>query len=768
MTKKTGLLLAFISLMFIKTFAQTGSVRGFVYDKATGEPMPFASVFIKATSLGSFSDVNGFYSIVKIQPGKHIVAVTTLGYDTTFAEVEVVADEIVNKKLILAKRNVELKTVEISAEKEKKKTEVKIAVETVTPQEIKQLPSIGSEADIVQYMQVVPGVVSSGDQGGQLYIRGGTPVQNKVLLDGMIIYNPFHSIGLFSVFDTDIMKNTEVYTAGFGAQYGGRISSVMDISTRDGNKKRLSGKVSTGTFLSKLMLEGPIKKAKNDDDGTASFIISVKNSYLDQTSKSIYKYASDNGLPYSFNDIYGKIVLNSASGSKANFFGFNFQDRVNYKGIAKYEWNSSGGGANFVLVPGTSKALMRGNIAFSSYNISLTEAEQKPRSSLVNGFNMGFNWLYFLNNDEINYGIEILGFKTDFQFFNVANRQINQTENTTEIGLFFRYKKIIKRLIIDPSFRFQYYASLSEFSPEPRLGLKYNLSDKVRLKAAGGLYGQNLIAANSDRDVVNYFYGFLSSPDDLPTKFDGKDIKKKLQQARHVVVGVEYDLFKNLDVNIEGYIKDFNQLSNINRDKIYDDVANNNGQPDSLKKSFIIEKGLTKGVDIVFKYEYRRFYAWVVYSLGFSTRNTGTYVYAPHFDRRHNVNLIASYKLGKKVDWEIDARWNFGSGFPFTQNQGVYPYLDFQNGGLSTDYTGSNGDLGLVYGPLNNSRLPTYHRLDVSIKKNFYVGKNSKLEVVASLVNAYNRTNVFYIERITNKQINQLPWLPSIGASLTF
>ena len=261
----------------------------------------------------------------------------------------------------------ELKQVEVSAERQTKKTEVKIAVESVTPQEIKSLPSLGAEGDLVQYMQVVPGVVSSGDQGGQLYIRGGTPVQNKVLLDGMVIYNPFHSIGLFSVFDTDILKNTDVYTAGFGAQYGGRISSVMDITTRDGNKKRIGGKVSAGTFLSKVLLEGPIKKAKDENDGTASFILSVKNSYLDQTSKSIYKYASDDGLPYSFNDIYGKVVVNSASGSKVSFFGFNFQDKVNYSKVAKYDWSSSGGGMNFVLVPGASKVLLRGNLAFSNY-----------------------------------------------------------------------------------------------------------------------------------------------------------------------------------------------------------------------------------------------------------------------------------------------------------------------------------------------------------------------------------------------------------------
>jgi len=767
MTIKRFFLAAFCMLAVSLANAQTATIKGFVYASENGEPIPFASVFLKGTTFASFTDINGYYSMVKVPPGKYRVMATTLGYDTAFADVELIADEMENRKLVMKKKNVELKQVEVSAERQTKKTEVKIAVESVTPQEIKSLPSLGAEGDLVQYMQVVPGVVSSGDQGGQLYIRGGTPVQNKVLLDGMVIYNPFHSIGLFSVFDTDILKNTDVYTAGFGAQYGGRISSVMDITTRDGNKKRIGGKVSTGTFLSKVLLEGPIKKAKDENDGTASFILSVKNSYLDQTSKSIYKYASDDGLPYSFNDIYGKVVINSASGSKVSFFGFNFLDKVNYSKVAKYDWSSSGGGMNFVLVPGASKVLLRGNLAFSSYKIKLTEAEENPRSSLVNGFNMGFNWLYFLNNDEINYGIEVQGFKTDFEYFNYAKRQINQTENTTEIGIFFRYKKIINKLIIDPSVRLQYYASISEFSPEPRLGLKYNLSDNIRLKAAGGLYAQNLIAANSDRDVVNFFYGFLSAPDDLPSEFDGKSIKKKLQLARHAVVGIEYDINKYFDINIEGYIKDFNQLTNINRDKVYDDTANNFDKPDSVKKSFIIEKGFTQGVDVVLKYEYRRMYAWLVYSLGFSTRNTGNYEYAPHFDRRHNINIIGSYKLGKKLDWEVDARWNFGSGFPVTLNQGFYPYLNFQDG-LATDYTQDNGEMGVLYGPLNESRLPTYHRLDISIKKIFYLARHSELEVVASVVNVYNRKNVFYVDRIRHNVVNQLPIMPSLGASLTF
>ena len=149
-------------------------------------------------------------------------------------------------------------------EREEQKKQVNTGVIKLTTKSINRLPSIGGEPDIAQFLQVLPGVIFTGDQGGQLYIRGGAPIHNKVLLDGMTIYSPFHSIGFFSVFDTDIIKKADVYTGGFGAQYGGRISSIMDIKTRDGNKKRVTGKLSANSFSGKILVEGPILKSEKN------------------------------------------------------------------------------------------------------------------------------------------------------------------------------------------------------------------------------------------------------------------------------------------------------------------------------------------------------------------------------------------------------------------------------------------------------------------------------------------------------------------------
>ena len=303
--------------------------------------------------MGSASDVNGLYVISKIPPGQYTLMITYLGYDSLSMKVDVKADDIITQNLVLKKKSVTLEVVNISAERQEARTETQTSVNKVTPKEITKIPSIGGQPDLAQYLQVLPGVVFTGDQGGQLYIRGGSPIQNKVLLDGMIIYNPFHSIGLFSVFDTDILRNADVYTGGFGAEYGGRVSSIMDITTRDGNKKHIAGKFDVSTFGAKILVEGPLSKQKEPGGSSSSFILSAKNSYLEQSSKLFYKYVDEDGLPFNYLDLYGKLSFNFGNGSKISFYGFNFTDKVNqYKSIADFSWGSSGGGTNFVIIPG--------------------------------------------------------------------------------------------------------------------------------------------------------------------------------------------------------------------------------------------------------------------------------------------------------------------------------------------------------------------------------------------------------------------------------
>ena len=776
----TRLILTSLFLVLIGSvaFAQDdNSIKGFVYEESTGEPMMFTNVYLRGTTFGGATNENGYFNINRIPDGRYTLLITSVGYDTISETFNLSKGQSINRKYYMKETSQKLETVTITADKIEARTETKTSVITVTPKTITKIPSVGGQADFAQYLQVVPGVIFTGDQGGQLYIRGGSPIQNKVLLDGMVVYNPFHSIGLFSVFDTDIIRNADVYTGGFGAEYSGRISSIMDISTRDGNKKRLSGKLGANCFGAKVMIEGPLKKAKTPDDASISFILSAKNSYLEQSSKILYPYASKTGLPFNYQDFYGKVSLNAPNGSKVNLFGFSFNDQVNnYLSLSDFGWNSYGAGANFLVIPGKAPVMIEGNIAYSSYTSRMIETDSPDRYSNINGFNMGFDFSQFMGKNTLKYGIEMLGYTTDYQTYSIyGHNRIGSKLNSTEIGAYAKYKAVLGKFLLEPSVRLQFYASLSELSPEPRIALKYNATDRLRLKAAAGMYSQNFVAATSDRDVVNLFYGFLSGIDNLPETFNGNEIKSSLQKANHFILGGEFDLSRNATLNLEGYWKDFVQLTNINRNKLYPDTPENASIPDLMKKDFTKETGDAYGFDVSLKYEDQHWYLWAVYALGFVTRDYEKTVddgvemvqYAPHFDRRHNINVILTYTAGSKRQWEFSGRWNFGTGFPFTQVQGFYEYYSFQEG-INFDYTTTNGEMGVLYGELNQGRLPTYHRFDIDVKRKFFFTENINLEADFSLTNVYNRNNVFYVNLITSDIARQLPILPTFGLTFSF
>jgi len=367
----------------------------------------------------------------------------------------------------------------------------------------------------------------------------------------------------------------------------------------------------------------------------------------------------------------------------------------------------------------------------------------------------------------------MLGFATDFNYTNSANRLISQTQFTSEIAPFVTYKLNRNKWLFEPGFRLQYYASLSNTSPEPRLAIKFLANDKLRFKFAGGLYSQNLIAANSDRDVVNLFYGFLSGSDEIQDEFNGKALKQKIQKSQHIVIGAEIEPARHITLNVEAYYKNFSQLTNINRNKLFEDKPPYNDptslsfKPEYLRTDFIVESGDAEGLDFSLKYDYDKIYIWAVYSIAYVHKYDGIEHYVPHYDRRHNVNLLITRKFGKLDVWEVNARWNFGSGFPFTQTQGFYEALTFPNG-LQTDLTTENGELSILYGDYNAGRLSAYHRLDFGITRKIYLSETSVLEANLTVTNVYDRKNIFYVDRISNERVYQLPIMPSFGINWAF
>ena len=272
---------------------------------------------------------------------------------------------------------------------------------------------------------------------------------------------------------------------------------------------------------------------------------------------------------------------------------------------------------------------------------------------------------------------------------------------------------------------------------------------------------------------MNLFYGFLSGPDNLQDEFttpsgSERDVAHSLQTANHVVAGFEYDLTEFLNLNVEGYFKHFTQLTNTNRQKLFPDDAAHSDVPEVLRLDYIIESGFANGVDMVLKYEKRNSYLWLVYGLGNVDRWNGERWYDPVFDRRHNLNLVASQDFGANKEWQISARWALGSGLPFTQSQGYYQSPNV-NDGIYSDYMTQNaGQVSIYYADLNEGRLPSYHRLDMSVKRTFEDVMGGDLDFTAGVTNVYSRENVFYINRLTGQRKNQLPFLPSISLDWKF
>lgn len=774
-------------------WAQGTIIRGTVRN-VDGDPLVGATIFAPELKIGAYANEEGIFSLpIKMdRPPGGIgtipvdLIITYFGYDTAFEAVEVRYNRVLTLGVILNERIVLSDEVEILGRRtgEIDKTQVDIGVTEISAQEINLIPSLGAP-DLAQVLQVQPGVVFTGDQGGQLYIRGGTPIQNMVLMDNMIIYSPFHSIGLFSVFDTDYIRSVEVHSAAFPGQYGGRISSVIDIKTRNGSFDTFKGKVNINPFSSNVLAEGPLIKGKKPGSGL-SYMVSARNNYIDRTSPTLYPYVNDStSLPYNFLDLYGKLTVSDGV-NQANVFGFRQTDNVNFEFPANIGWDAVGGGANFQLLPSEAGAIISGTFAYSSYTTGLSsQSENFPRSSQIQGFNGTLQVGYIFNAvDEFKFGLSFLGFSTDYEFTNSFGFRTAQQASNTEAAIYATYKKVIQtkdaagrafeRAVIEPSVHVHYYNNQRAATFEPRLRAKLN-TDRVSLSVGTGMYSQNLMAAVSDRDVVNLFQGFLSAPEELAYNVR----PTTLQYAWHGLVGVEMALFENVTTNVEGWYKNFTQLTSINRDKIFEE------DPD-----FITETGEAMGLDFIVKYQSKNLYAYANYGLAKVTRtdrlNTEEpRTYPPVFDRRHTANFIAAWKKGRfdarsdanrpikpkfsESKWEFGVRWSLGSGFPFTQTQGYFEKLDFQDDGAQTDISTQNGQLGLILADqLNGGRLPYYHRMDLSAKRRWLFDNRILLEVNASAINVYNRRNIFYFDRVRFATVYQFPFVPSLGITAKY
>jgi hypothetical protein len=364
-----------------------------------------------------------------------------------------------------------------------------------------------------------------------------------------------------------------------------------------------------------------------------------------------------------------------------------------------------------------------------------------------------------------------LTLKTEYYYYSTDYNQTEQDNNSSEVAGYITFFGNYNRFLIKPGIRVTLYSALNKFAMEPRISAKFLVNEWFRIKLAGGIYTQNLISAVSDRDIINYFRGYLSAPVNVASTSDMDNSNYSLQEAWHVVLGTETELGKKFFMNLEAYYKGYPQLINYNRNKLMNEYDHPE-KPEILTRDFILETGSSLGIETTLDFKSDRFFFSLIYSLSRTERtfenSAGESVtYPPHFDRRHNLNIMGNWILSRDKSWELNLRWNLGSGFPFTPAKGYYESNSFDEHQVGNAMV-QNGTLDIYYGNYNAGRLPDYHRLDASLKKTFKLQGNYLIEAEINAINVYNRKNIYYVDRTTNEVVYQLPFLPGIRVSFTF
>ncbi|WP_448528779.1 TonB-dependent receptor [Raineya sp.] len=744
--KNTFIALSVLFFFVSPLFSQNKlTISGYVRDAATGEDLIGASVWEAKSKVGILTNAYGYYALeIPISNDTIILKASFVGYAEYTQKIFFTKSLTLNILLQTDQAQEQIEAIEVVGEDKFKDAveKTQMSVEKLDYKEIKTVPVIFGETDLIKVLQLKPGVQSGSEASAGLYVRGGGPDQNLVLLDEGLIYNAAHLFGFFSIFNSDAIKNVELYKGDFPAQYGGRLSSVLDIKMREGNKNRFSGTGGIGLISSRLTLEGPIQKGKS------SFIVSGRRTYFDIITRQINK--ANEGKP-NYNPIpdYYFYDLNL----KANY-EISEKDRIfvsGYFGRDVFKFTGNRGNFNFDFDWGNSSATVRWNHIFSPKLFLNTTAiysdyQYKIRNRFASFlFNIGSN-------------IKDYNFKTDFDYlhsekhhirfgaqaihhqFGVARIRFASDDNrvnfnsgstfeATEMGIYFNDDlKLNEKWRLNAGLRASgflqnrtFYAGL-----EPRTALRYKLNEQTSLKA-------------SFAQMYQYVHLLSNSGATLPTDiwYPSNEVVKP-QLSRQVATGVSH-LFRNNELlfTAEVYYKQMkNQID-------FRDGANL-FLNDNLNGEFVFGKGWSYGLELYLEKKAGKLTGWLGYTLSWTKRqfadssnnnapiNFGK-AFFPRYDRRHDIALVLMYKLNEK--WTFAFNWVFGNNNWVTIPQGRFGVQGVN---------GANFLLGNDFGERSNYQMPAYHRADLNIIRKFKP-KWGESDLTFSIYNLYNRRNAFVI-----------------------
>jgi outer membrane cobalamin receptor len=759
----SGLLLSFVATV---SYAQNITISGYVSEKKSGERLIGASVFIPNKNIGTTTNTYGFYSITIPADSVELKA-TYVGYTPYSKKIWVNKNTELNIELDQTK---DLKEVVVVAQKDAIQERTQMSSIDLPIETIKSLPAFLGEVDIIKAIQLLPGIQAGNEGSSGLYVRGGGADQNLILLDGVPVYNASHLFGFFSVFNADAIRSVEVIKGGFPARYGGRLSSVIDINMKEGNKNKLHGEGGIGAIASRLTLEGPIQKGKS------SFMVSGRRTYVDVLMAPFMRGPIKAG--YYFYDLNGKANFKLTEKDHLYVSGYMGDDKFyaneNYNSNGDYtsQMKSSLNWGNITAVGRWNHQFnpkLFGNLTtyYSQYQFGVSA---RNRSTYV-GNNEDFSLKYTsgINDKAVKYDFDFLPNPNHFvkagasfiaHTYTPGAQQTRIKTNTYQQDTSINQKavtanevdayieddvRITSKLKANLGIHWTGFMVRDQFynTVQPRAALRYLINDNLSAKAS---YVQ-----------MNQFIHLLTNSSvGLPTDlWVPVTDKVPMQKANQYAAGLAYTHNTGIEVSVEGYYKTMQNLIE------YKEGASYIGGDVNWENKLEIGKGNSYGAELFLQKKKGKFTGMMGYTLSWTNRqfdNLNGGAWFPYrYDRRHDFKIAGVYAITKNI--ELSAEWVYGTGNAIT-----LPVAYHQ---------GPDGNPVQVYGSRNGFRMAPYHRGDVSAK---FIKQHKRYESawVVSVYNVYDRRNPFYIYNTVEqgknvfKQVSLFPILPSITYQFKF
>lgn len=748
MIKKFNLILI-LSIHFSLSIAQSQNVtvRGIISEYQTGQALELATVALRSVNdneiKGAVSNENGLYQIDDIHVGKYIFSVRFIGYKTFTDTLQFdKSPQIVVKNIQLIRSSEELAELTVL---DSTGDDIAPGQTRIRAEDFAHAPTPAGSADLASYLQTLPGVVATGDRGGQLFVRGGTPSENLVLLDGTLVYQPFHIVGFFSVFPEDVVSNVDFYAGGFDAEYRGRTSSVMDIRLKNGNLYNYNWSASVSPFVSDLFFEGPI------NEGKSSLMVSLRGSLIESTS-DIY-LAEQQPLRFNSQLIKYSNVSENGFNCSAHFLRTYDRGNLDFEEGDFFSWRNVATGGRCAA------ASESGAVSFTEINFGVSHFSNEAgnnripgRSSNINRSHLDMKLTQYTGNLELNYGFFTNLNTVNYDITNLFVSQEKNKEVFLRTGTYLSLEiPVAKTINIRPGISFTSYLARFPASFEPRIQVSWQPRGRVdeEIHAAAGLYRQALLGITDYRDAGTAFTVWMPMPE-----------SNRRMEAWHGLLGWRQPIGDFFDFSVEGYYKIMHDIPV----STWSTIA-------KFSTNLAYADGNIYGSDIRLNFSHRNIFFGLGYGYSFTEYETaqdhfGTWFgepvqsYHPPHDRRHQLNAQAGLEI---KNFKVNISWMYGSGLPFTRPMGFDSYFSFEE--RPPNVTEGYGMPRVLLEKPFEGKMPDFHRLDVSVEQGFYLPV-AKIRVQGGAINTYDWRNLFYYDVFNQKGINQLPLIPYISLKI--